>query len=120
MLHFFLLLLASVVTSSLPLPLQVGSLAFVIAAIVVGVRTFMLAWRGGVRGGLLVGLGTGVGMAGMVGLLMLTVLAVWPEQMERQRCLADAVTIAATQECEAQFERAVDDRLTGGRPAPAS
>ena len=112
--HFFALLLAALATMSLPLPWQVGSLVFVLAAMVVGARAFALAWRGGIRGGLLLALGTGVAMAGVLALLMTTLLAVWPEQMARQQCLARAVTIAATQDCENEFQRALDERL--GRP----
>jgi hypothetical protein len=113
-LHFLALLLASVVTSALPLPWQAAALLFLGAAMVVGVRTLVLAWRGGIRGGLIVMLSVGVGMSGFVGLGMLSLLALWPEQMAKQECLAGAVTISATRACELEFERAVDERL-GGR-----
>jgi hypothetical protein len=110
-LHFGVLLLAAVVTSTLPLPWQVGSLVFVVAAIVVGVRAFVRAWRTGVRGAVLPMLGLGVVSAGLVALTVLSLLVVWPQQMERQTCLAAAVTIAATERCEADFRRAVEERL---------
>jgi hypothetical protein len=113
-LHFFALLLAGVLTTSLPLPWQLGSLVFVLAAVVVGVRALVLGWRSGVRGGVLVALGTGIAMALVTGLLMATLLAVWPEQLARQACLARAVTISATQECEAQFQRSLDERVQRG------
>ncbi len=116
-LHFLALLLASVVTSSLPLPWQAASVVFLLVALVVGVRALVLAWRGGVRGGLAVMLGVGVGMAGFVGLGMLSLLALWPEQLERQECLAGAVTISATRACEAEFTRSVDQRLGRGAPS---
>jgi hypothetical protein len=118
-LHFFMLLLAAVVTSSLPLPWQVGSLVFVLVAIVVGTRALVLAWRSGVRGGVLFALGAGIAMAGMVALAMTTLLAVWPQQMERQRCLATAVTISATQRCEAEFQESIS-RLAPQRQTSAS
>ena len=118
-LHFFALLLAAVVTSSLPLPLQVGSLLFVLVAIVVGVRTLVMAWRAGVRGGVLFALASGVAMAGMVALAMTLLLALWPQQMELQRCRASAVTISATQQCETEFQESIE-RLAPQRRAPAS
>jgi hypothetical protein len=118
-LHFFALLLAAVLTSSLPLPWQVGSLLFVLVAIVVGIRALVLAWRSGVRGGVLFALGTGLAMAGMVALAITTLLAVWPQQLERQRCLAAAVTISATQRCEAEFQRSIE-RLRPQRQTPGS
>jgi len=115
-LHFLALLLAAVVTSGLPLPWQAASLVFLVAGLVVGIRAFVLALRGGVRGGLAVMLGVGVAMAGFVGLGMLSLLALWPQQLERQECLAGAVTISATRACEAEFSRSVDERL--GRTSP--
>jgi len=118
-LHFFALILAAVLTSSLPLPWQVGSFGFVLVGIVVGIRALVLAWRAGVRGGVLAALGTGLAMAGMVALAMMTLLAVWPQQLERQRCLAQAVTISATQRCETEFQESIE-RLVPQRQTPGS
>jgi hypothetical protein len=110
-LHFGVLLLAAVITSTLPLPWQAASLVFVGGALVVGVRALALAWRGGVRGAVLPMLGLGLASAGLVAVTVLSLLAVWPQQLERQECLAGAVTIAATERCEAQFRRALEERL---------
>ena len=55
----------------------------------------------------------GVAIGGFVGLGMLSLLALWPQQLERQQCLAGAVTISATRQCEADFREAVDERLGG-------
>ncbi|WP_146900108.1 hypothetical protein [Cellulomonas aerilata] len=120
LLHFGVLLLAAVLTSTLPLPWQAGSLAFVVAAIVVGIRAFVQAWRGGIRGAILPMLALGVASAGLVALTVLSLLVVWPQQMQRQDCLAGAVTIAATERCEADFRRAVESRLDPGRSPAGS
>jgi len=112
-LHFLALLLAAVLTSALPLPWQVGALVFVVAAVVVGLRALVLAWSGGIRGGLVVMLTVGVAVAGFVSLGMLSLLALWPQQLERQQCLAGAVTISANRQCEVEFQRAVEERLGG-------
>lgn len=117
-LHFLAFLLASVVTSALPLPWQAASLVFVAVGIVVGLRALVLAWRGGVRGGLAATLSVGVALACFVGLGMVSLLAFWPQQLDRQECLAGAVTISANRTCEADFRRAVDERL--GRTEPAA
>ncbi|WNB86081.1 hypothetical protein [Cellulomonas sp. ATA003] len=117
-LRFYAFFIAGLVTLPLPVPWQGASLVFVLAAVGVGVHGFVQAWRGGVRGATLAALGIMVGVAGLVALMMASLLAVWPEQLERQRCLAGAVTISATRECDDQFERAVQERLVGTRPAP--
>jgi hypothetical protein len=115
-LHFGMLLLAAVLTTTLPLPWQAASLAFVIAALVVGIRAFVLAWRAGVRGVVLPMLGLGVASAGLVAVTVLSLLVVWPQQLERQECLAGAVTIAATERCEAEFRRSLEERLDPAGP----
>jgi hypothetical protein len=110
-LHFGVLLLAAVLTSTLPLPWQAASLVFVLTALVVGIRALVLAWRGGVRGAVLPMLGLGLASAGLVAVTVLSLLVIWPQQLERQNCLAGAVTIAATERCEAQFRRSLEERL---------
>ncbi len=115
MLHFGVLLLAAVLTSTLPLPWQAASLAFVVAALVVGIRAFVLALRGGVRGVVLPMLGLGLASAGLVAVTVLSLLVVWPQQLRRQDCLANAVTISATERCEAEFRRSLEERLDPAR-----
>jgi hypothetical protein len=111
LLHFGVLLLAAVLTSALPLPGQIGSLVFVVAAIVVGIHALVQAWRAGIRGAILPVLALGVASAGLIAVTVLSLLVVWPQQMQRQTCLATAVTISGTERCEADFRRAVEDRL---------
>lgn len=118
-LHFGLLLLAAVLASTLPLPWQVGALGFVVAAMVVGVRALARAWRAGVRGAVIPMLALGLFSAGLVALTVLSLLVVWPQQLARQECLATAVTISATERCEAEFRRAVEQRFTPARPSGA-
>jgi hypothetical protein len=115
-LHFGMLLLAAILASTLPLPWQVGALGFVVAALVVGMRALVLAWRDGVRGAVVPLLGLGLVSAGLVALTVLSLMLVWPQQLARQECLAGAVTIAATERCQAEFRRAVEERLTPPSP----
>ena len=116
-LHFAGLLLGAVLASMLPLPGRALGIVLVLAALVVGVRALVLAWRGGVPGGVVPMLGVGVVSAAFVALFMLVMLSFWPQEMARQTCLRDAVTIAATERCEADYRRAFDERLPGGTPA---
>lgn len=110
-LHFSLLLLAGVVTSALPLPWQAASLAFVVAALVVGIRALSAVWRAGLRGLLVPLLAIGLSFTALMSIALASLLALWPVQLERQRCLSSALTIAATQTCQADYQDALEDRL---------
>lgn len=108
-LHFGLLLLAGMVTSTLPLPLQVAAIGFMVAAVVVGVVALVAVWRSGLRGTLPIVLGVGIGVAGLMAASLTALLALWPAQMARQDCLRDALTISAREACEREFQESVDE-----------
>lgn len=109
--HFGLLILATLLTASLALPWQAAALAFAIAAVVVGIRALRAVWRAGLRGTLVPVLAVGLALAALMSLSLLTMLALWPIQVERQDCLRDALTIAARETCETQFQEALAERL---------
>lgn len=111
-LHFSLLLLASLLTSALPLPWQAASLGFVVAALVVGVRALVAVWRAGIRGVLVPMLMIGLAFTAVMSIALATLLALWPVQLARQECLAGALTIAATDACQAGYTDAVKDRFS--------
>lgn len=104
--HFGLAMLACLVTSTLPLPWQAGGLAFALLALVMGVRALRSVRASGVRGVLVPALSIGLAFAAVLALSMVTSLAMWPLQMDRQDCLRDALTISAQQTCEEQFREA--------------
>ena len=108
---FALLLLATVLTNVLPLPLQAASLGFALAALVVGIRTLRFAWRAGVRGRLVRALAVGLTFTALLSVAIASPLAVWPVQLARQQCLQRALTIAATQNCQLDFQRTLNERL---------
>jgi len=116
-LHFALLLLAALATSSLLLPWQVIALVLTLAALVVGVRAMVTVIRLRVRGTLAPALGVGLGLAALLALSLTTALALWPLQMQLQECQRDALTISATQACQTQFDDALRDRLDTTPPA---
>lgn len=107
--HFGVLLIAGMLTSTLPVPLQLAGVAFLVAAIVVGIVALRAVWRSGVRGSLPIVLATGLGLAAVMTLSSVALLALWPVQAERQECLRDALTISAREACEAQFQDSLDD-----------
>ncbi|QTE29974.1 hypothetical protein [Pengzhenrongella sicca] len=108
---FSLLLLGAVIANALPLPWQAASLGFVLAALVVGVRALIFVWRAGIRGVLIPTLSIGLSFTALLAVSMSSMLLLWPVQVERQECLQDALTIAATQSCEADYQQALEDRL---------
>ena len=110
-LHFALLLLAGVITSALPLPWQAASLGFVVAALVAGVRALSSVWRAGLRGVLVPMLAIGLAFTALMSIALASLLALWPVQLERQQCLAGALTIAATEKCQVDFQTTLEDRL---------
>lgn len=117
-LHFGLLMLASLVTASLALPWQAAGLAFALAAVVMGARAMRAVWRAGLRGALVPVLAIGLAFAAMLSASLATMLVLWPVQVERQDCLRDALTISAREACEQQFQDALTERLEQAtRPA---
>ena len=106
-----MLMLASLVTAPLPLPWQVGSLAFSVAAVVVGVRALLAVRRAGMKGAILPAVTVGLLFAAALSGFAALTLALWPQQSAYQRCRADALTISAQETCDAHYVRALRDRL---------
>ena len=109
--HFGLLVLAALVTSSLPLPWQVAGLVFAVAAIGVGIRALVAVWKAGLRGTLVPVLVVGLVLAGLMSISLTAMLALWPVQVELQDCRRDALTIAAREACEEQYQESLVERL---------
>jgi hypothetical protein len=110
---FLLLLVASLLVLSLPLPFQAASVVFSAWAVVVGARAVVAAWRGGIRRAA-VPLAAGlVGIAMWMTLYAGLQLALWPVLQERQDCLREALTTSARGACEDAYQQGIEDRLTG-------
>ncbi|KGM08409.1 hypothetical protein [Cellulomonas bogoriensis] len=110
-LHFAVLMLATLVTSTLPFPWQVAAVAFALTTMVVGVRALVAVWTSGARGTMLAVVIAGLLLASMLATTMTAMVALWPLQMERQQCLDRALTISATQACERDYRDGLDERL---------
>ncbi len=108
---FLLLLLAALATTMLPLPARVGSMAFVIAALVLGGITLRRAWRPGLREQVAPLLVFGLVFAGLLATSMAGTLLIWPVETAHQECLDRAVTISARAQCEETYQDAVQDRI---------
>lgn len=107
--HFGLLMLGSLLTSSLALPWRLVSVVIALAALVVGVRALRRIWRAGLRGFLVVALSAGVVMTFALALTTLAVIPVWEIEMDRQSCLEEAITISATATCESDYKTALTE-----------
>ena len=108
---FAVLVLASVLVATLPLPWQAAALLFALAAVVVCVRAVVVAVRARSRG-LVPLLSVGLVIALSWTLLLSVQLALWPAQQDKQECLEGALTVGAKSACETQFEKDLDDLRT--------
>ena len=109
--HFGLLMLATLLTTTLPLPWSVGALVFAIGAVVAGVLALRSVWKAGLRGALVPVLGLGIGFSLMMITSLVAMIAMWPVHEARQDCLRDALTIAAQERCEADYREGIQDQL---------
>lgn len=107
--HFGLIMLASLLTTSLALPWRLVSVAIGLLALVVGIRALRRIWRAGLRGFIVVALSAGVVMTFALALTTLAVIPVWQIEMDRQSCLDEAITIAATTACESDYATAITE-----------
>lgn len=114
-LHFGLLMLVTLVTSSLAFPWRMSSLFFAVVTVVFGVRALRAVWRARLGGALLPAVAVGLGLTATMSLSMLGGLAMWDVELDNQRCLDGALTVSAQQECAVQYEQAreqwTQDRL---------
>jgi hypothetical protein len=109
---FLLLLIASLVVLTLPLPFQAASVVFSAWAVVVGLRAVVAAWRAGIRRAAVPLAAALVGIATWMTLSAGLQLALWPVLQERQDCLRQALTTSAREACEDRYQQEVEDRLS--------
>ncbi|WP_066464375.1 hypothetical protein [Sanguibacter suarezii] len=107
--HFGLLMLATLLTSTIALPWRLVSVAIGLLALVVGIRALRRIWRAGLRGFLVVAMSAGVIMTFALALTTLAVIPVWQIEMDRQSCLNQAITLSATSTCESDYQRAITE-----------
>ncbi|RHA44393.1 hypothetical protein [Cellulomonas rhizosphaerae] len=107
--NFGIFLLAGVVLSTIRAPWQAVALPFVVVAIVYAIRALVAAARAHVRGALVPMLAGGIAIAAFWAFVTITMLALWPLQSDREECLAGALTVTATAECNQTFEDGLED-----------
>ena len=107
--HFGLLMLATLLTSSIALPWRLVSIAIGLLALVVGVRALRRVWRAGLRGFLVGAMSAGVVMTFALILTTLAVIPVWQIEMDHQSCLDEAITVVAKSSCESDYQTAITE-----------
>ena len=109
-----LLMFATLLVATFPLPWQLGALAFGVAAVVLGIRGLAGLVRAGLgRSPLVVMLTAGLAFTALTLLGIGGTIALWSVQMDRQTCLGNALTFAAEQECTQAYEDALTSRVPG-------
>jgi hypothetical protein len=107
--QFGLAMLATLLATGLPLPWKVAAAVFGLAAVVLGVIALRAVWRAGARGALIPVLGTGLALSVLVLFGIVVVLLLWPVQAELERCQRDALTISASEQCQKDFDEAIEN-----------
>ena len=107
--HFGLFMLAAILLSVLNLPWKVASVAFLVAAVVTGIRALVTIVRGRVRGSLVPMLVLGLIFSVLFSMTLLATFATWPLQVKQQECLRGALTISAKSACQRELEQGLKD-----------
>ncbi|MDT0165669.1 hypothetical protein Q9R32_08880 [Actinotalea sp. AC32] len=111
--HVLAFLVATLLVTMMPFPVQVAAGLFALGALVTGARAVVLAWRAGVRTPALGALAGLVVLAGVMVLSFATMVAFWPAQQANAECVRLAVTTSAREACAEQLQRDVEDVLEG-------
>ncbi|MBD5786879.1 hypothetical protein IF650_11890 [Cellulosimicrobium terreum] len=119
-LHFGLLLLVVIVVSTMPFPWRGAALVAAVGSVVVGVRALIAVRRARVRGMLVPALAIGIGLALTIILQALGSLAMWDVETAYQECVDGAITVSATDRCDAERQQAIEDWTERLGRAPAT
>ncbi len=104
---FALCLVASVVSSALPLPWSVGATVFLVVGVVAGVRAVVTLVRSGGRPGLVAVVAGLLALSALLLLGEVARLVLWPARWEYQQCREAAITQSGLEQCENDL----DDRI---------
>lgn len=108
---FGLVMVLVLLTSSLSFPWQLLAPVAGVVAIIVGVRAIRVARRVRWKGMLVPLLVGGIALTTLMALSAGATLTMWDLEQERAQCHQRAVTLAASERCDREFEQARDARL---------
>ena len=110
-----LLILASVLTFTYPLPFKLAAIAFAIAAIVWSIRYIIAVVRAKQKRNMSLGI-----LGGLLSLYLifstLSSVVLWPVQSKYEECVRDAITQQAQLSCTTDYQTSLGDwfkQLTG-------
>lgn len=110
-----LLILASVLTFTYPLPFKVAAIAFAIAAVVWAVRYIIAVVRTKQKRNMSLGI-----LGGLLSIYLifstLSSVVIWPVQSKYEECVRDAITQQAQLSCTTEYQTGLGDwfkQLTG-------
>lgn len=110
-----LLILASVLTFTYPLPFKVAAIAFAIAAVVWAVRYIIAVVRTKQKRNMSLGI-----LGGLLAIYLifstLSSVVLWPVQSKYEECVRDAITQQAQLSCTTEYQTGLGDwfkQLTG-------
>lgn len=118
---FTILVFATILTVNYPLPWKVAGFGFGIAALVYGIRAIVHIVAAKVR--------TSMGLVTVIGLILvassmaslLVSVALWPVQEKYETCVAESVTIQATDACQGGLMSSIEEmqeRIIGSATDP--
>jgi len=109
--HFALLMFATVLTSAIALPFRLVSVGFAVWGLVLGIRALRYAWVRQVRGAFIGFLTVGIVVTALLGLAVITIIPRWNIEMEYQTCRDRAITVQAKHQCTADYHDALTNYL---------
>jgi len=119
-LRFGAALILSLLAGQLPLPYTLVAPVVIVGAIVLGVIALRRSWAISPRNLMTPMLVAGIAMALMTSVTVASKFVLWPVEIERQECVAFALTNTANAECEAAYQEAVSERLDSLRGLAAN
>ncbi|WCE41350.1 hypothetical protein PGC08_06640 [Brevibacterium sp. BDJS002] len=113
-----LLILASVLTFTYPLPFKVAAIGFAIAAVVWAIRYIVAVVRTKQKRNMSLGI-----LGGLLALYLIfstmSSVVLWPVQSKYEECVRDAITQQAQLSCTTEYQTGLGDwfkQLTGQEP----
>lgn len=110
---FLLLMLVTMLTGMLALPLQLITIGFATWAMIAGIKALRACWAAKIRGSMIVFTSLALGLTLTLGVSSALVLARWDIEMDYQTCRDQAVTNSAAIDCTNNYNSTMDDYLKG-------
>ncbi len=105
---FAAFLLLTLLLQGLDLPWRLLAVATGLASAVYGVMALISAWKSGLRGLTIPAVAVGTLMSVLMAVSTLLAVFIWDIEMDYKDCKDGAITVSATEQCEASYKSAVE------------